>query len=147
MGTVAVAAIIGAGVLLVRATGDDRPSYRTADATTQTVQAALTGVATIEPIDQAIVGFPAAGTVSTVDVALGDVVAIGQQLATLDTLELDRDLRAKQAALAQAQLVLSVALDGDDPSVARPVIGPDTHGFRQHGGRCRRQRWCAGCGS
>ena len=65
MGAVAVAAIVGAGALLVRATGDDQPSYRTADADTQTVQAALTGVATIEPIDQAIVGFPADGTVST----------------------------------------------------------------------------------
>jgi multidrug efflux pump subunit AcrA (membrane-fusion protein) len=116
LGTVAVAAIIGAGVLLVQATGDDQPAYRTADAATQTVQAALTGVATIEPIDQAIVGFPADGTVSTVEVALGDVVALGQQLATLDTIELERDLRAKQAALAQAQLVLAVALDGDDPS-------------------------------
>ena len=63
--------------------------------TTQTVQAALTGVATIEPVDQAIVGFPADGTVSTVEVAVGDVVALGQQLATLDTIELERELRAE----------------------------------------------------
>ena len=129
LGLLAVAAMVGAGVLLVRATGSDRPSYRTASATTQTVQAALDGVATVEPVDQAIVGFPAAGTVSTVDVVVGDVVAIGQQLATLDTLELERDLRAKQAALAQAQLVLSVALDGDDPSSLVQGSGQTPMGF------------------
>ncbi len=41
----------------------------------------LDGVATIQPVAQADVAFPNAGTVASVDVAVGDAVTTGQQLA------------------------------------------------------------------
>ncbi len=57
------------------------------------VDAELTSVATIEPVSQAPVAFPAGGTVATVDVAVGvgDTVAVGQELASLDTAQLARE--------------------------------------------------------
>ena len=48
------------------------------------VDAVLNGVATIEPVSQATVAFPVSGTVASVDVEVGDRVAVGQTLATLD---------------------------------------------------------------
>ena len=112
----AAVVVIGGAAVVVHANDDTSAGFRTAVAGTGDVDHGYSGVATIEPVTQATVAFPTSGTVSSVDVLVGDLVEIGQQLATLDTIELERELRSKQATLAQAQLVLSVALDGDDPS-------------------------------
>jgi HlyD family secretion protein len=111
LGVVAAGAFVATNV-----TRSEAPQYRTAVAAAQQVDAVLTSVATIEPVTQASVAFPVAGTVATVDIASGDTVTAGQRLATLDTTELEASLRSAQATLAQAQLVLQTALDGDDPS-------------------------------
>ncbi len=60
--------------------------------------------------------FPVAGTVATVDVAVGDTVAVGTPLASLDTADLEQDLRQRQDDLATAELVLATAENGEDPS-------------------------------
>lgn len=114
----AVAAAVVAAVVIVagRIGRSEAPAYRTAIAGSQQIEAQLSSVATIEPVTEANVAFPVAGTVSTLDVAVGDTVEVGQQLATLDTATLEQALRKAQASLAQAQLVLQTALDGDDPS-------------------------------
>ena len=64
--------------------------YRTAVASTQNVDAALSGVATIEPTLQATVAFPSSGTVASVGVKIGDKVSAGQTLAQLDTQSLQQ---------------------------------------------------------
>jgi len=116
--TVGVVAIVLAGGTLAvrRASGSDNAGYRVATIGTHDVDAVLSGVATIEPVSQATVAFPVAGTVASVGVQLGDTVTAGQQLASLDTNQLSQTLRQKQEALAQAQLVLSKALAGQDVS-------------------------------
>ncbi len=121
--------VIGGAALVVHADDDADAALRTAVATNGDVDHRYSGVATIEPLSQALVAFPSTGTVASVDVVIGDIVAIGQQLATLDTVELERELRAKQEALAQANLVLSVALDGDDPSSLLQGSGQGPVGF------------------
>ena len=73
----------------------------------------LHAVATVEPVSQASVAFPVAGTVASVDVAVGDTVAVGDPLASLDTEALEATLTERQAALDQAELVLEKALDGE----------------------------------
>ena len=78
-------------------------------------------VGAVEPVDRAAVAFPVAGTVATVDVAVGDAVTTGQTLASLDPASLEMDVRQQQAALDQAELVLQRALDGE--SVASPGSG------------------------
>ena len=70
--------------------------------------------ATSNPCPRRRSRFPSAGTVATVDVAVGDTVGVGQTLATLDT---DRARRRRstesQAALDQAELTLEKALNGE----------------------------------
>jgi HlyD family secretion protein len=90
--------------------------YRTAVASTQNVDAALSGVATIEPTLQATVAFPMAGTVSTVGVKVGDKVSAGQTLAQIDTQSLQQTVDQQMATLAQDQLALSKALSGQGGS-------------------------------
>lgn len=113
---VVVVLIGGGGLALAQTTGKSPSRYRTATASQQEVTSTLDGVATIQPIAQAEVAFPNAGTVAAVDVALGDTVTTGQQLAALNIDELLVTVRSKEAALNKAQLVLAEALDGKDVS-------------------------------
>lgn len=87
-------------------------SYRTATVADRPVNQVLTGVGTIEPVSQAAVAFPVAGTVETVDVHVGDAVTAGQALAALDTTALTRSLHVAQASAAKAALTLADALAG-----------------------------------
>ncbi len=57
----------------------------------------------IEAADSSGLSFRVAGTVQTVDVNLGDSVAKGQVLATLDTEPFDLDMQAAQADLQNAE--------------------------------------------
>ncbi len=94
----------------------DSHGYRTAAVTTGAVTRELSGTGTIEPVSQATVAFPIAGTVATVNVKLGDQVAAGTTLATLDTTILQSTVLSKQAALASAQLNLYKAEHGETVS-------------------------------
>jgi HlyD family secretion protein len=101
---------------------------RTAEATTQSVDQELDAVASIEPVSQASVAFPVAGTVATVDVSVGEEVSTGQVLATLETEELERELRDAEAQLDQAELNLERALNGES------VMGGTGAGGEEAGG-------------
>ncbi len=110
---VLVIALVASGVLAAQAFGASGPSYVTATVATHDVDSLLNGVAVVEPVSQASVAFPAAGTVAAVDVKLGDSVTVGQPLASLDPQALQQSLHEKQATLAQAQLTLEKALAGE----------------------------------
>ena len=93
------------------------------EATTRTVQASLTtlektvsGTGTLTPTVKESVSFSVPGTVTSVDVAVGDTVTQGQKLATVDTLELNADLLDAKATLVSAQATLANARDDDDRS-------------------------------
>ncbi|HVR78062.1 MAG TPA: HlyD family efflux transporter periplasmic adaptor subunit [Acidimicrobiia bacterium] len=121
---IVVALIAGAGFLVQVDSSEEAGNYRTAAVAAQEIEQTYTGVATIEPVTQAEVTFPTSGTVEGVEVAVGDTVSIGDTLATLDGEQLEETLRQRQAGLAQAELVLAVALDGEDPtSVTSGVLG------------------------
>ena len=76
------------------------------------MDAELTGVATIEPTSQATVGFPASGTVTSVNVQVGDEVAAGDMLAQLDTAALEQQLHEAEQTLADASLTLANGIAG-----------------------------------
>jgi HlyD family secretion protein len=95
------------------ATASHHPTYRTATVTRAAVNETLERTGTIEPVSQATVAFPTNGTISDVDVAVGDTVATGQTLAKLDTTSLQATLTAKESALANAELILHKALNGE----------------------------------
>jgi HlyD family secretion protein len=117
-----VIALIVSGALAARAFGAGSTGYRTAVVGRHPVDALLNGVATIEPVNQAAVAFPAAGTVASVNVQVGDTVSVGQTLASLDPKVLLQTLHERQATLDQAELVLTRALAGED------VSGPNGSG-------------------
>ncbi|HEY7104766.1 MAG TPA: efflux RND transporter periplasmic adaptor subunit [Acidimicrobiia bacterium] len=114
----ALATVIVAGLLVTSAFGSSGSDYRTASVTRRAVDATLDRVGTIEPVSQATVAFPVAGTVASVSVKVGDAVDVGTVLASLDGTSLTDALHQKEAALAQAQLTLSKALAGQ--SVGSP---------------------------
>ncbi|MCB0964552.1 MAG: biotin/lipoyl-binding protein, partial [Acidimicrobiales bacterium] len=104
--------IAGVGVASARVVSNG-PEFRTAVAGITDVASELTSVATIEPVTAAAVGFPADGTVESLEVAVGDTVTAGQELASLDETELTRTLNERNEALARAELDLSKALAGE----------------------------------
>ncbi len=108
-----VLAVTGA-VIAVAAGADDRPDYRVATVTTDSTRQILDEVGVIEPVSQASVSFPTSGTVASVEVEPGATVAVGDVLATLDPTSLERALHEAQATLAQAELRLERALNGED---------------------------------
>ena len=110
---VVVAVVLAGGAAVAGADSDPGASYRTAKVATRAVDEVLDAVATVEPVSQASVSFPVAGTVAQVDVAVGDTVAVGDSLASLDTKALEATLTERKAALDQAELVLEKALDGE----------------------------------
>ena len=72
---------------------------RTVAATVVTLQQSVTAAATIEPKTQSDLSFAGAGTVTAVKVAVGDVVTVGQALATIDPTTLQDALSLAQANL------------------------------------------------
>jgi HlyD family secretion protein len=68
----------------------------------RTVTASVSGSGNVEPQQQANVNFKVAGTLTAIDVTVGDHVSAGQTLATIDS-------TAEQTALEQAQANLATA--------------------------------------
>jgi multidrug efflux pump subunit AcrA (membrane-fusion protein) len=112
--TVAVLAITG--VLVAGGRGSADSGYRTATVATRPVDRTLDRVGTIEPVSQARVAFTVDGTITSVSVNVGDTATTGQQLATLDTSDLEATVAEKQAALNAAEVTLERALNGEDVS-------------------------------
>jgi len=106
---VVVIAIVAALSGAFASSGSD---YRTVVASTQNVNAALSGVATIEPQLEATIAFPMAGTVASVGVKVGDTVTAGQTLAQIDPQTLAQTLDQQMATLTQDQLTLTNAMNG-----------------------------------
>lgn len=100
------------------ATSSHPSTYRTATVTRAAVNETLEQTGTIQPVSQATVAFPTSGAIATVGVAVGDTVATGQTLAKLDTTALQATLTAKESTLADAELTLQKALNGESSGPA-----------------------------
>jgi HlyD family secretion protein len=112
-GAVGAAVLVGA-VATAGARSDDGPAYRTTTASTQEVDQVLDAVGTVEPVSQASVAFPVAGTVASVGVRVGQEVTVGTPLASLDVADLEDAVTEERAALDRANLTLELALAGED---------------------------------
>lgn len=105
---VALIVVAGAGVLIWKLT---RPATTATAAATTTISKAakstlrttVSATGTLAPQNQAYLNFPASGTVSAVNVALGASVAAGQVLATQDTTTLESAVTSASAAVDSAQ--------------------------------------------
>jgi multidrug efflux pump subunit AcrA (membrane-fusion protein) len=99
--------VVAAGVLAWQLTRPVGATYRTAMVGTGTAVATLSSVGTITPVNQANLNFAVAGTVSTVNVAVGQPVTAGEVVAALDPVPLQDAVIADEANLASAEATLS----------------------------------------
>ena len=97
---VALVAVGGVGYASTRGPAE---RYRTAPAEEASVAQTVTGTGTVASAARADVAFQVAGTVATVDVSVGDTVAAGDVLATLDPESLQEALEQAESALADAE--------------------------------------------
>lgn len=98
------------------ATAASGETTSTVTASTTTFEQSVSASGTLTPAVQESVSFEVPGTVASVDVSAGDTVTAGQQLATVDTLQLNADLLAAKSALVSAQADLANAQDEADGS-------------------------------
>lgn len=103
---VLVFAILGGSVIYVQA-GKITTSYRTAQVTYGTITQTIGMAGNLVPVSEADLNFPAAGTVQSVGVSVGQTVAAGASLAALDPTILSAQLLQAQATLASAQSKLA----------------------------------------
>lgn len=113
--TIAVVVLVVAGAVgLMFARGKAAsPQYRTAAATLGTIRQTLSLTGNLTPVAQSNVNFAVAGTITAIDVTVGQTVTAGQVLATLDSTSLQTAL-----TLAQANLSAALAKQAADGSSA-----------------------------
>jgi len=102
-----VVAAVGGGIALWATAASGSTGYRTAMATTASVEQTLTLSGTAAPVDQATAAFQVAGTVAAVDVAVGQSVTAGETLASLDTTTLQQAVTSAQTNLDAAKARLA----------------------------------------
>ncbi|MET0662348.1 MAG: biotin/lipoyl-binding protein, partial [Ilumatobacteraceae bacterium] len=119
---VAVVAVlaVGAGVVWWFGLRDDATSVDAAqtvrqlvEVTTGTFTSTVSAEGTVAAADSEDLNFTSAGTVTAVNVAVGDVVTAGQVVASIDSAELDADLADAQATYADAESTLADDQDDD----------------------------------
>jgi len=91
---------------------------RTATVSVGNVQAAVAGTGTVEPDQQQNVNFRVSGTLTEVDVQVGQQVTAGQTLARLDSTDLQAAVDQAQATLNQQQANLAKVAAGATPEQA-----------------------------
>ena len=111
---VLVVALVVTGV----ANADDSGNYRTATARTGDVASTLDAAGTVTPTSEADLSFPVAGQVSSVPVAVGQQVAAGTTLASLDTTSLDAAMAQARSTLATAQAKLDADRSGQSSAAS-----------------------------
>lgn len=100
-GAVVVAAV--AGGFVIRARANAQPTLQTVAATTTTLQQTVSASGTIASAHEADLSFGSSGTVTAVDVTVGQKVAKGESLARIDTAQLSSAVTVAQAQVDQAQ--------------------------------------------
>ncbi len=83
------------------------------EVTTGTFTSTVTAEGTVAAAESEDLSFTSAGTVTAVNVAVGDVVTAGQVVATIDSAELEADLADAQATYADAESTLADDQDDD----------------------------------
>lgn len=104
-----ILAVAGGAIWQLTRSSTTTTAVSTATASRGDLSVAVSGSGTVEPAQSRALAFPVAGTVAEVLVDLGDTVAEGQPLATLDTTDLELALRQAEASLTSAQAAMATA--------------------------------------
>ncbi|MEI2639461.1 MAG: biotin/lipoyl-binding protein [Microthrixaceae bacterium] len=110
MAITVVLCLIGGGVAFASRDPGGSQRYRVATVAERRVDQLLDLVGTVNPVSAVTISFPVSGTVSALDVAVGDQVVLGQQLASLDQNQLEASLNEARASLAKAELAVEVVI-------------------------------------
>ncbi|MCF7985845.1 MAG: efflux RND transporter periplasmic adaptor subunit [Thiohalocapsa sp.] len=96
-------AALAAAVWLLRPGDENGIRFETAEVRRGDLVVHVTATGTLEPVNQVEVGTEISGTIEVVLVDYNDLVRAGDELARLDTEQLDARLRQSEAALALAR--------------------------------------------
>jgi HlyD family secretion protein len=99
-------------LLLVACSSTPEPAPRTARVTRASVSTGVTASGSLTALTEQNLGFSKGGQLTTVSVKVGDRVAPGQVLATIDDFALKQTLAQQQAQLNSQQAVLNRILNG-----------------------------------
>jgi RND family efflux transporter MFP subunit len=121
--TVVVLIVVGAGVLMVVRASGSGPRLETAEVSRGSIETTIELAGSVAASDTRSVAFATTGTVVGVEVAEGEVVAVDQVLAVLDSTQQQAQLAAAEASLASAEARL--AADRAGLSDARKTAARD----------------------
>ncbi|MDQ1583947.1 MAG: hypothetical protein QOF36_2001 [Microbacteriaceae bacterium] len=129
--TLAVGAVValcaaGGGVAYAATQGTPADNYRTATAATGNVTETVNLSGTIASVNRRNVAFQAAGTVGGVNVTIGQSVAAGATLATLDPASLTAALTAAQDTVTKATTTLTDDLASQTAGVTTSTASKTT---------------------
>lgn len=116
----ALALVAFFGVRAVAASGAETDRYATATVTRGSVAQTYTGSGSVAKVDQASATFPTSGTVTAVEVKVGDKVSAGDTLATIDDTALADAVDEAQQTLDAAEVALAGAQDAAAEATASP---------------------------
>jgi len=91
---------LGAGLWLLRGGDENGITYKTAEVRRGELVVRVSATGTLEPVNQVDVGTEISGTIAVVSADYNDEVQAGQELARLDTDQLDARLRQSEALLS-----------------------------------------------
>ena len=117
-GAVVVAAAAVGGWALARPDESAATTTITATATVGTIRQTVAATGTLAPAQRADLTFQVSGTVTTVPVAVGDKVAKGATVATLDDTDLQAAVDAAQASVSAAEDQVDAASGSTSAQVA-----------------------------
>lgn len=104
----------GAWALLGSTTDAATTQYRTQTVSKETLKSTVSATGTLNPAKQSELSFSSPGTVTSVEVHVGDKVSRGDVIARMDDDELQIDADAAAAELAEARDSLDELEDDDD---------------------------------
>jgi HlyD family secretion protein len=111
---IALGVTVCAGVGISAAFASSAPGLVTSTANVETVNHTLSTDGMLEPVNDADAEFQVSGTVSGVDVKVGEKIAAGETLATLDTTSLEADVTEALSTLASAEAKLTEDEENED---------------------------------
>ncbi|MCU1599431.1 MAG: hypothetical protein JWO22_140 [Frankiales bacterium] len=116
--------VVGGGAVAWAQSGGSSGGYRTAVVVKGDVQQLLTQTGTVAVVDRAKAHFRASGIVGSVKVTVGQTVAKGQVLATMDTGSLADAVTKAKATLATAEATLETGGTSSSSATSTPTVAP-----------------------
>ncbi|HEY5787848.1 MAG TPA: biotin/lipoyl-binding protein [Microlunatus sp.] len=108
----------GAWTLFLKPSTTGSAQYRTLTVSTATIKSTVSATGTLDPSRESALTFGSSGEVAKVSVEVGDKVSKGDVLARIDDAELEIDVEAARAELAEAEDALAALEDTDATETA-----------------------------